>query len=312
MKPAEVNMAPYPTIAIGGLTERSDRYRYWYWYDRTLLHPMTGMLEEALVTSNRFQVLDREHLENLFREQKLSASDLADQNAVNKLGKVMTAGAFIFGDVSDNYRESRKTEKCSSLFDKKSHVCHSVTGESSVEAQFKIVNVSTGQLIVAKRYMQKKSQTNDAQDGQPDPIDRESLQAEARKAVVEKFMKAILPHQEIQEARFVKDGDIPQLEQGIVWAQRGEWMKAQDIFNSAAQAAEKNTNLKAPQVAKCYWNLGLSYEYAGDYGKAVDMINRAYTSSNDASMLNELDNVKRMQEDEKKLAAQTAVESAKN
>jgi curli biogenesis system outer membrane secretion channel CsgG len=310
MKPAEINMAPYQSVAIGGLTERSSRVNYWYAYDRTLLNPMTGLLEEALVASNRFQVLDRSHLENVLREQKLSASDMADQNSVTKLGKVLTAGAFIFGDVTDSYRETRKAEKCSVLFDKKQHTCRDLTGEFYVQAHFKIIDVSTGRTIVAKTYEEKKSQTNSGTDSQPDAIDREALQGEARRAVVEHFMKAIVPHQEIVEAKFVKDGDIPQLEKGIVWAQRGEWSKAQDAFNTAAQDAEKNLKLKGPQIAKCYWNLGLSYEYAGDYDKAADLINKAYTASNDANMLNELDNVKRMQADARKLAAQTAAEVA--
>src|SRR5207253_1163665 len=139
----EINMAPYQSVAIGGLTERSDRYRYWHWYDRSQLHPLTGMLEEALVSANRFQVVDRQHLDSLLNEQKLSSSDLADQGSVSKLGKVVTAGAFIFGDVSDGYRESRKAEKCTILFDKKQHTCRSVTGVFSVHATFKIVDVAT-------------------------------------------------------------------------------------------------------------------------------------------------------------------------
>src|SRR5207237_8326307 len=68
MKPAEINMAPYQSVAIGGLTERSDRYRYWHWYDRSQLHPLTGMLEEALVSANRFQVVEREQLSSRLHE----------------------------------------------------------------------------------------------------------------------------------------------------------------------------------------------------------------------------------------------------
>ena len=72
----------------------------------------------------------------------------------------------------------------------------------------------------------------------------------ARRAVLERFMKAIVPHQEFMYASFQKDSDIPQLEGGIGWAERGEWKKAQDAFNTAAQDAERNVKLKAPQIGR--------------------------------------------------------------
>src|SRR5260370_39198305 len=93
-------------------------------------------------------------------------------------------------------------------------------------------------------------------------------------------------------ANFQKDSDIPQLEGGIGWAGRGGWKKAQDAFNDAVQSAEKNVKLKAPQVAKAYWNLGLAYEYAGDYDKATNMINKAYSLCNGREMLGQGGNSK--------------------
>ena len=48
MKPAEINMAPYNSVAIGGMTGSGDR-------------PVSEALEEALVNSQRFTVVDRQH-----------------------------------------------------------------------------------------------------------------------------------------------------------------------------------------------------------------------------------------------------------
>jgi tetratricopeptide (TPR) repeat protein len=296
MKPAEINMAPYQSVAVGGMSGNADR-------------PMTDALEEALVNTQRFTVVDRMHMDKVLRELQLSSTDLADPRAAAKLGKVVTAGAMIFGDVSNSYREvpSETTYKD----DKgKAHTWNSLKGEVNVRATFKIVDVSTGKLIIAKTYEEHRDDTNRGLDKRPDPIDRISLERSARQAVVDRFMKAIVPHQEFMYASFQKDSDIPQLEGGIGWAERGEWKKAQDAFNTAAQDAERNVKLKAPQIAKAYWNLGLSYEYAGDYDKADGMINKAYGLSNDKDMLGELDNIKRLQADAKKLAEQTSAEGA--
>jgi tetratricopeptide (TPR) repeat protein len=291
MKPAEINMSSYASVAIGEMRGNYDR-------------PMSEALEEALVASQRFTVVDRQHMDKVMRELQISSTDLADPGSAAKLGKVVTAGALIFGDVSRDYREHPSEDRTKDK-DGTMHTIYVLKGEMNVRAIFKIVDVSTGRLIVAKTYEEKRDDTNRGYDKRPDPIDRESLERAARQAVVERFMKAIVPHQEYMVANFQKDGDIPQLEGGIGWAERGDWKKAQDSFNTAAQDAEKNPKLKTGQIAKAYWDLGLSYEYAGDYAKAIDMINKAYTLSNDRDMLNELDNVKRLEADAKKLAEQT-------
>lgn len=292
MKPAEINMAPYQSVAIGGMTGNGG--------DR----PMTESLEEALLNSQRFQVVDRQHMDKVMKELQLSSTDLADPNSAAKLGKVVTAGAMIFGDVTQNFREFPSEEHYQD--DKKvNHVLYIVKGEFYLRTTFKIVDVATGRLIIAKTYEEKRDDTNRGVDKRPQPIDRYGLEKSARASTIDRFMKAIVPHQEFMQANFQKDGDIPQLEGGIGWAERGDWKKAQDAFNDAAQAAEKNVKLKSGQVAKAYWNLGLSYEYAGDYDKANDMINKAYTLSNDKDMLAELDNIKQLQADAARLSEQT-------
>lgn len=291
MKPAEINMAPYQTVAIGAMNGAGDR-------------PLTGALEEALVSSQRFTVVDREHMDRVMRELQLSSTDLADPNSAAKLGKVVTAGAMIFGDVQTNYREV-PSERHYQDDKKVNHTWHELRGEYYLRATFKIVDVSTGKLIVAKTYEERRDDTNRGLDRYPEPIDRISLERTARSVVIDRFMKSIVPHQEFMYANFQKDSDLPQLEGGIGWAERGDWKKAQSTFNDAAQAAEKNVKLKAPQIAKAYWNLGLSYEYAGDYDKAESMVNKAYTLSNDKDMLGEIDNIHRLQADALKLAEQS-------
>jgi hypothetical protein len=295
MKPAEINMAPYQTVAIGAMSGNGDR-------------PMTDSIEEALVNSQRFQVVDRQHMDKVMRELQLSSTDLADPRSAAKLGKVVTAGAMIFGDVTQNFRETPTDERFADE-KKVQHVLHILKGEFYLRANFKIVDVATGRLIVSKTYEEKRNDTNRGIDRRPEPIDRNALELSARAAVVDRFMKSIVPHQEFMYANFQKDGDIPQLEGGIGWAERGEWKKAQDTFNDGVQSAEKNVKLKSAQVGKAYWNLGLAYEYAGDYDKANDMINKAYTLSNDKDMLSELDNIKRLQADAKRLAEQTGGEA---
>src|SRR3954470_3473637 len=225
MKPAEINMASYQSVAIGGMTGNGNS-------------AVSDALEEALVNSQRFQVVDRQHMNQLMKELQLSSTDLADPKSASKLGKVVTAGALIFGDTNATFRETpSKTEYTD---DKKvTHSIQSLKGEVYVRATFKVVDVATGRLIVAKTYEERRDDTNRAIDKRPEPIDRPPRETAARQAVIARFMKAIVPHTEYMEASFQKDSDVPQLEGGIGYAMRGDWKQAQDVFNTAVQDAEK-------------------------------------------------------------------------
>src|SRR5438045_9225044 len=89
-------------------------------------------------------------------------------------------------------------------------------------------------------------------------------------------------------------------------SQRGEWKKAQDSFRAAAAQVEKNPDPDRKKLAKAYWDLGLSYEYAGDYEKATQTLRKAYDLSQDKSMLRELDAIEHLREESRRAAATSA------
>jgi len=92
------------------------------------------------------------------RELRLSSTDLADPRAAAKLGRVVTAGALIFGDVQNSYREQPEETRYK---DDKGvyHTWYTLKGEAYVRATFKIVDVSTGRLLVAKTYEDRRDDT---------------------------------------------------------------------------------------------------------------------------------------------------------
>ena len=64
--------------------------------------------------------------------------------------------------------------------------------------------------------------------------------------------------------------------------------------------------IKSETLAKAHFDLGLSYEYAGDYDKAQKMVEKAQQLSGNNEYLNEITNIRQLQADQKKLAEQTA------
>ena len=102
MKPAEINMAPYRSVGLGEITQSG------YAAGSTVI---ASLVEQALVETGRFQVVDRQHMDQVMRELQLSASDLADSSKAAKLGQLVTAGALVYGSVDEKYKETAKEEK---------------------------------------------------------------------------------------------------------------------------------------------------------------------------------------------------------
>jgi curli biogenesis system outer membrane secretion channel CsgG len=289
MRPAEINMAPYASVAVGEMRGRGDPWA------------LSDALEEALVSSGKFKVVDRQRLLQTMRELKLSSADLADPTKAAKLGQVVPAGALIYGDVDERYYE-RTDETPYKNKDSKQHIVRALTGEAAVRATFKVVDVSTGRLLIARTYEDKRQETNRIEDARPAPIDREELTQRARRTVLDRFLKAIVPYREYVFARFEKDSDIPQLEGGIGWAEQGNWDKAKEVFNNALADAGKNPKLGAKQVGKTYWNLGLAQEYSGDYDNAAKMVQKAYDLGQEKDYLRELQEIDRLRSEAQRLA----------
>jgi curli biogenesis system outer membrane secretion channel CsgG len=277
-----------------------------------------ALLEEKLLeTGGRFQVIDRTHMNAVMSELKLSASDLAQSNNAVKLGQLMTASAIISADVSDKYRE----EPHHHTFQDNTGRSHSSTtweGEALVHADFRIIDVSTGRLLLAKVIEARKSWNGNplgptlgsflvvntgAEGAKPD---REKLELEARTEVVAKLVAAVAPRKEYGEAEFETDSSIPQLEGGIGWASRGDWKHAQDTFNQSISAAETSAKVSSKALSKAYVDAGLAYVYAGDYDAGIKLLGKAYDLAQDSKILDRIDYAKELKLDSAKFDAQTA------
>jgi len=276
VRPAEIDMAPYETVAVGRLGGKADP-------------SLAQGVEEALVASKHFQVVDQKRTSAALSEQQLSWSDLSQPAKAAMLGKVLGKSILIYGDADESYREESSEQR---MKDKDSSTTLvRVLGEMTVRATFRLVDVSTGHTVVTETYEEKRSDTGLAFDRRPDPIDKQQLARSARAAVVERFLKAVLPYEEYVTAGFQTDSDLKDLDRGIGFAEQGEWKKAQEAFGAAVADLTRSPDPDRKKLAKAYWDLGLAYEYAGDYDKATQTVRKAYELSQDKAMLRELDGI---------------------
>ena len=319
LRPAEINLAQYKTLGMSALE------------GGPLAALVAGGIEERLVREQRFTVVDRQRIQSVRGELQLASTDLADPKNSVRLGNLITAGALITGDVQAHYVEQQHSESGLS----KAGVTHWhrwTTGEVTLEANLRLTDVSTGTLLVARRYTVVKNNAPSAasriaagflgavlanasgrtleNDVIDPPPDRPKLEGEAVDEVVAKFIAAIQPTTEMREVRFEVDDAIPQLQTGVGWAQHGDWAKAQGVFNAAIQDSERNPRIGAALLSKVYYDAALSYEYGGDPDKALPLLDKAYKLSANGRILDEMDTVKRLQADARRLAEQNATPQA--
>ena len=118
------------------------------WKFRVLETEYTHQLMEFLVKSRKFKVLDREHIEKVIRENKLSESDYAKPGEAQRIGKLLVADFLVIGNI-DRLEFIRKTKKIE------------ITGETKVELtgsfklHFRITKVSSGEIVFAQTLKEK-------------------------------------------------------------------------------------------------------------------------------------------------------------
>jgi len=297
-KPAEVNLKGIDKIAIGEITGKGGR-------------ELGEDLTHALFQTGRFEVLDREHIEGIMQEHRLSSTGIVDEETAVHLGKLIGTAVLLFGRIS--IYKYDETLAHSDYKDKKgSHRSYTRKGTAHVTATLQLVNVETGKILAVKklssddlvktglRYLFKKtiatSASENSVDKQPEKINPDPLFANARKLIVEYFMKMIAPYTVYETVNFLTDKKIIELQKGFNMAKIGEWDRALESFRKAVD--------NFPNEAKTHYNLGLAYLCLSDYENAEVELLKAYEIKPVTIYMKGLERCKNLAAEKKKLEDQ--------
>jgi tetratricopeptide (TPR) repeat protein len=298
MRPAEINLKGKNELVVGRMSGRK-------------ADKMNAYVKQKAVDSGYFKVIDRKHLDRVMAELKLSTSDLVDTDSRKKLGKLMTGSVLIMGNILDyNYTEdmSREVRECTKKVKKKVYKYRCTRyyrkGTAVVRASFDIVDIETGETLRSKALEGKRSYATSATNEQPAGIDSNLLLDTCMKIVATDLIRAIAPWKDIVTAKFKKDGDLPMMETGIIYAQAGLWDDALSQFKSAVEMADTNPDISPKVAALAHWNLGLAYEYTAQFDDAEASVKKAFALSSNADYLRELKNIEKRKSENKKLRQQ--------
>lgn len=289
-KPAEINLKGVKKIAVGEI-------------GGYMGEDIGEEITNALFVSDRFpDVLDRENLNSILREQGLSWSGITTSEESAKLGEVIGATALVVGRVSDNdYKEERKQRTFQRTTYTKPKRTYNVTeytrtGVATLTANLKVIDVQTGKILATKKYEASYTITTKKEEGTPPGIDEEDLYEACRGNIVSQFMKSIAPYTIRVEMKFQRDKEIPEIELGINMAKIGNWDNAITNFQNAVN--------NHPDSWKTHFNLALAYECCEEYDKAIEGFTTAYAMNPTTSIQNKIGYCRQHKTDKEKLERQ--------
>ncbi|QTA93432.1 CsgG/HfaB family protein [Desulfonema magnum] len=283
IRPAEIDLGRANKIAIGRITGNMGPR-------------MADLLTSRLFESGYFQVLDRENIDRIMQEHQLNLSGLVDEQTAVKLGKLTGTSALIFGHSVMTYQQKRWKDEAYKDNDGKFHRNYHIKGIAKALTSFRVVSLETGKILAAKSISQEATDAMSEDNRWPRPPYKESLVDDAVNKTLDTFMKMIAPYTEYVQVKFA-DSALPEGKSGIRFAKNGLWRDALEQFELAAQ--------KSPNNPDILYNLGLAYEYNYMFAEAVEVLKKANKIRPDDKYLKEINNIRQMEAEQKKLDQQS-------
>ena len=288
--PAEINMSKYKQIAISTI-------------DGNMSRIFIDDLKSRIIDSGRFTLVDRNRLDEIMHELRLSNSDLAQSDKAAKLGNLLPATAIITGRIDGDYKEKTESSNATCYKDKVKYSCTNYTrsGKFNTSGSMDVIDVSTGEIVKSKRLANSCENNTSATDETPPSIDRDELVGNCLNQGLNAFFKAISPWSELVNVPFRKDGDIPNLEFGINKAKIGDMDGAIATFQKAIKDSEMNPNVKPKVIANAYWDLGLALQYSDKFDRAAEAFKKSYILEPSDECMSELKHCEVLRSEKRKL-----------
>ncbi len=282
-KPANINLAGIKKIAIGEITGNG-------------AGDFSDELTAKLFESDRFDVLDRQHFNDILQEHKLTYSGLMDDSTTAEIGKLLGSAALIFGRVSNYDYNEETTYDTYNDKEGRSHRSYTRKGTASVSISLQITDLRTGKIIAVRKLNQNVEEKTRATDKTPAGIDKNHVLADARNRILKTFMRDIAPYTVTEKVKLLSDKNVPLLEQGINMIKVGEWEQGIEYFVKAEK--------EAPINSKVFFNLGVAYTMTSQFDQAISSFEKAYSLEPKQDYAKELAHCKALQKDHEKLQKQ--------
>jgi len=258
-RPAKIDLSAYKQIAIGDITDPGGKLS-------PHARDMADEIASTLFNTGRFEVLDRQHLDQIMIEHQLNLSGLINESTASEVGELIGTAVLVFGRIqNDSYNESQS--KGDKWKDKKgkSHQNNFRDGKYDLAVNIKLIDIETSKLIAVENISASDSRRTVADLKTPAKIDRDVLYRNCITKIMSKFSKIVAPYNINVEVSFETDKQLPEVDQAITYLKIGNWDEGLRLLE---QATEK-PGLKNKVRAKAYFDLGLAQMYGDQNEQAI-------------------------------------------
>jgi len=262
-RPAEINLKGFKKIAIGSITGGQGNHA----------SDISDGITTKLVGSNSFEVLDRQNLQKILDEHKLTMEGVIDPNGAAELGKFIGSAALVFGRVqSDKYKEEVTEDKPWTGQDGSYHKTIRRSGEYDLSVHLQVVDIQTSKILGVKDIPVTYTAETRADNQVPEAISVDNLYTSAVQKICDDFMKLVASYDVQVSADFETDKELPEMESAIAQFKIGESVEAVKILDGASKKSFSDPKIKA----KAFYDLGLAQMYSGIYDEAAANLKKAY------------------------------------
>ncbi len=313
VKPARINMHGIHSVAVTDFEGPGESGKL-----------VTSILNTKLLNSNFYEVLERQKLQDIMQEYKLSMSGLVDPSHAKEVGKMLGVDGIITGEVTaysvedERGRERVKERVWTGKYEKdaKGNFIYEkgITGKKhkkkqykeqfvtryyklrrgTVTVTFRVVDVNTGRILAARTYTRSYS-SRKVPEGQESRLkSRDAILTDLTTQVVDEFVKDIAPHKIVMK-RVILGGPGP-IDAGKKLAKNGLWPEATKAWEDAVR--------QFPDKSEAFYDLGLAYEVQGRLNDAEKLYQKALQIKPDKLYMKALAEVRKAKEERQILEQQ--------
>ena len=286
---------------------------------------LRGAMMSALFEGKKFTVLEREEMQKLLEEQRLTGQ-IVDERSAQRVGKMLGVDALVIGEISgERTEEVIRTVKVGEGKGSKAATVETAAesaaeGESlpqelvrmlagSMRVNLRVVHVGTGELMAAKTlsfgeiwaenltskghpsqnfFPQENILYVNSLPSQPDALKDLSVLAGRSCAEI------ITPH--LEEITLEYEQGFAPMDKGFTYLDHGLVKEAQESWEEVLKKHPDNSSVR--------YNLGVFYESQGDLIKARDQYLKAMEIRSDHKSMESVARIRQRIEDAEKLKAQ--------
>lgn len=225
--------------------------------------------------ANHVDVIERQHLDQILAEHRLSQSGEVDSSTEVQLGKILGPSALILVKVYSCNPQQQSLFNDAKDFQGQVHRTFISQTRFTLEGAVEIVDLTTGQVLGSHNFQSKPQQQNTAENGQPEFPATDVVKDQAMNDAKIQINNMFFPGAEVKNMLFYDDKDCG-LKDAYQLYERGDHDGSLKLLLSNLDVCKSGKKDKS--LVRAYYDLGLEYCSQKQFDQAKQFFQQAMQS----------------------------------